>query len=264
MNRVGFLGGTDAMRIMNDDWHDLYLEKTGQKKPDDLSGIFKVQLGTYTEDLHRSWFEKQTGLTVLQTNTKQSKDHPFMWANLDGWIKDQGECFLEMKHSSNGVSVDAKARYYMAQLQHYMYVVEAKQCYFSVIKGNDEPEHVIVDRNDDYIELLVETEKAFWYHVENEIPPEILPKGKTAAAKRLVNDIPVDGMRIADMSKNNQWADLSVTIIQTAEQAKLYDDSKKQIRDMVDDDVIEAFGHGINIKRDKRGRLTVRLEKQDG
>jgi hypothetical protein len=31
------IGGSDATRIYNGDWHDLYLEKIGEKEPDDLS-----------------------------------------------------------------------------------------------------------------------------------------------------------------------------------------------------------------------------------
>lgn len=261
MNRVGFLGGTDAMRIMNNDWHDLYLEKTGQKEPDDLSDIFKVQLGILTEELHINWFKKQTGFAV-QPGLRKSKED-FMVGNLDAWLP-EADCFLECKHSSSGVSLDAKARYYMAQLQHYMYVSDAKQCYFSIIKGNDEPEHCIVSRDEDYIEVMVETEKAFWYHVTNEIPPEILPTGKTAQAKKQVNNIPVDGMRIADMTSNNMWSHFSREVRENVEAAKRYDDAKKQIRDMVEDDVVEAHGHGVRVKRDKRGRLTVRLEGEDG
>jgi hypothetical protein len=30
MNRQGFLGGSDMVRIINGDWHKLWLEKTGR------------------------------------------------------------------------------------------------------------------------------------------------------------------------------------------------------------------------------------------
>ena len=35
MNRLGFIGGSDARRIMEGDWHALWLEKTGQQQPAD-------------------------------------------------------------------------------------------------------------------------------------------------------------------------------------------------------------------------------------
>ena len=34
MERKGFLGGSDAVRIMNGDWHQLWLEKTGRVEPE--------------------------------------------------------------------------------------------------------------------------------------------------------------------------------------------------------------------------------------
>ena len=49
MDRQGFIGGTDAIRIMNGQWVDLYLEKIGETKPEDLSGVLPVQLGIWTE-----------------------------------------------------------------------------------------------------------------------------------------------------------------------------------------------------------------------
>ena len=34
--RMGFIGGSDAVKIMSGDWHPLWLEKTGQSQPADL------------------------------------------------------------------------------------------------------------------------------------------------------------------------------------------------------------------------------------
>ena len=64
MNRKGFIGGSDCVKIMNGDWYDLWQVKTGRGEPDDLSDNLPVQLGVTTEDFNLSWFEKQTGKTV--------------------------------------------------------------------------------------------------------------------------------------------------------------------------------------------------------
>ena len=37
MDRQGIIGGTDAIRIMNGEWLELYQEKVGLTKPEDLS-----------------------------------------------------------------------------------------------------------------------------------------------------------------------------------------------------------------------------------
>ena len=39
------IGGSDATRLYNGDWHDLYLEKIGEKEPDDLSNILDENIG---------------------------------------------------------------------------------------------------------------------------------------------------------------------------------------------------------------------------
>ena len=44
MDRLGFIGGSDARRIMAGDWHTLWLEKTGQQEPADLSDNLQFRL----------------------------------------------------------------------------------------------------------------------------------------------------------------------------------------------------------------------------
>ena len=40
MDRQGFIGGTDAIRIMNGEWAELYQEKVGLVEPKDLDDVF--------------------------------------------------------------------------------------------------------------------------------------------------------------------------------------------------------------------------------
>ena len=49
------IGASEIHRVMEGDWHDLYLEKTGKKQPVDLTDNFAVQLGTYTEKFNLHW-----------------------------------------------------------------------------------------------------------------------------------------------------------------------------------------------------------------
>ena len=57
MNRIGFIGGSDMRRIMEGDWISLWEEKTGRKKPDDLSDVLPVQLGTQKREVCGSQWE---------------------------------------------------------------------------------------------------------------------------------------------------------------------------------------------------------------
>ena len=261
-NRRTFIGGSDARKIMSGDWNELYREKVGEVEPEDLSSVFRVQLGLRTENFHAEWFTKTEGMELKQeSQMRHHLEHKWMCANLDRWIPSK-QTFLEMKHSANGVNVAEKARYYMAQLQHYMAVTGVDYCYFSVIRGNDDPVVVTVDRDNDYIEQLIKMEKAFWWHVENNVHPDIPPLALLNKAEKMVESIKVDSMRVADMTTNNLWTELASKILENADAAKVYDDAKEELRKLVEDDVSEAYGHGITAKRDKRGRITIRTSKE--
>ena len=63
-NRRCFIGGSDARIIMGSDEAALirlWREKRGEAEPEDLSGNLIVQLGTATEELNRSWYERNNG-----------------------------------------------------------------------------------------------------------------------------------------------------------------------------------------------------------
>src|SRR5262249_56449717 len=62
--RRSFIGGSDARIIMGSDEAAivrLWREKRGEAEPEDLSGNLIVQLGSATEALNRSWYERNTG-----------------------------------------------------------------------------------------------------------------------------------------------------------------------------------------------------------
>lgn len=255
------IGGTDAMRIMQGDWLPLYLEKIGEAEPEDLSNVFKVQLGIYTESFHAEWFTKQTGLTILGVKSTQvHPDHDWMLANLDGWLVSE-DCFVEFKHTRGGALAWDKARYYMPQLQHYMAVTRSERCYFSIIPGNDEPRHVVVERDDAYIAKLIDLERSFWWHVTERVQPDIIPVGEIARTDKLAEAIKVDGLRIADMTSDNLWADAASRFISYQQAAREFEVAKDDLKSVIGSDVGQAYGHGVIAKRDKRGRITIKAEK---
>ena len=45
VERPKTLGGSDAVRIMEGDWHTLWKEKTGRQEPANLDRVLPVQLG---------------------------------------------------------------------------------------------------------------------------------------------------------------------------------------------------------------------------
>src|SRR6187397_2000446 len=89
-SRRCFIGGSDARIIMGGDEAALvrlWRVKRGEAEPEDLSGNLIVQLGTVTEELNRSWYERNTGRRVgnVQRRVKHSAI-PWMAATPDGIV----------------------------------------------------------------------------------------------------------------------------------------------------------------------------------
>src|SRR5262249_21859257 len=97
LGRRTFIGGSDARVIMGDDEAALirlWREKRGEAEPEDLSGNLIVQLGTATEELNRTWYERNTGrhVTEVQRRVRHSAI-PWMVATLDGTVEATGAVF---------------------------------------------------------------------------------------------------------------------------------------------------------------------------
>jgi len=254
-NRSEGIGSSDAKRLIDGDWHRLYLEKVGEAEPEDLSGVFRVQLGIHTEAFHLDWLERKYDCRLERpAHRHYHAEHTFMFAHLDGWHTAKSVP-VETKHTSSGQNLRDKAVYYMPQLQHTMAVTGAPFILFSIIAGNTEPEWCEVTRNEDYINELLQIERSFWWHVENQVPPEITPTAKLAEVQRIGVTTKIDGLRPYDMTGNNQWAVHAADYITHAEAARLFDQAKAGLKELVPADASECTGSGITIKRDKRGAL---------
>src|SRR5467141_3548112 len=91
LERRFFVGGSDARIIMGNDEAALirlWQEKRGEAEPEDLSGNLIVQLGAATEELNRSWYERNTGrrVTDVQHRVRHSAI-AWMMATLDGIVE---------------------------------------------------------------------------------------------------------------------------------------------------------------------------------
>jgi hypothetical protein len=65
MERKGFIGGSDCVKIMQGNWLELWQVKTGRVEPEDLSRNIAVQMGVYTEDFNLEWFAHEYGYKIL-------------------------------------------------------------------------------------------------------------------------------------------------------------------------------------------------------
>ena len=73
VERRAFIGGSDARIIMGSDEAALlrlWREKRGEADPEDLSSNLLVQLGAATEELNRSWYERNSGRRVADVQRR--------------------------------------------------------------------------------------------------------------------------------------------------------------------------------------------------
>ena len=113
LNRPHGLGGTDAIRIVDGKWKELWDEKTGKTKREDLSDILPVQLGIFTEKFNKQWYQKITGERVVSVNTIHHPEYNHLYGNLDGVCK--GKVF-EAKHTNAFAKDDTVIEKYYPQL----------------------------------------------------------------------------------------------------------------------------------------------------
>src|ERR1700675_1939436 len=138
-NRRQFIGGSDARIIMGNDEAALvrlWREKRGEAEPEDLSGNLIVQLGLVTEALNRHWYERNTGQTVECVQHRLR--HPvlrWMGGTLDGKGGGNGAIFEAKFMLPWSFSEEAAAEKHMPQLQHNMWVTNARGAVLSIITG---------------------------------------------------------------------------------------------------------------------------------
>src|SRR3989441_11588070 len=138
-DRRTFLGGSDARIIMGSDEAALvrlWQEKRGEIGPEDLSGNLIVQLGVVTEALNRHWYERNTG-QIIESIQRRLR-HPvlrWMGATLDGMVAGSGAVFEAKFMLPWSFSEEAAAEKHMAQLQHNMWVSNARGAALSIISG---------------------------------------------------------------------------------------------------------------------------------
>jgi putative phage-type endonuclease len=139
LNRRSFIGGSDARIIMGSDEASLlrlWREKRGEAEPEDLSDNLIVQLGLVTEPLNRHWFERNTGHVITQVQRRVQ--HPvirWMAATLDGMVEQTGAVFEAKFMLPWSFSEEVAAEKYMPQVQHNMWVMNAKAAVLSIITG---------------------------------------------------------------------------------------------------------------------------------
>jgi predicted phage-related endonuclease len=254
-HRRSFVGGSDSRIIMGDDEPALirlWREKRGEIEPQDLSGNLIVQLGTVTELLNRLWYERNSGKTIK--DVQRHIRHPvikWMAATLDGVVEPTGAVFEAKFMLPWSFSEEAAAEKYMPQLQHNMWVTNARMAALSVITGGGKWVEITVAADALYQHLLLTAEKKFWRSVESGDLPRLFfvepPRPR------------IEAVRSVDMSSSNAWAEFAGVFRQTRPAALQHENAKTELKGLMPEDAKEATGHGIRAKRSKSGAISFDL-----
>jgi predicted phage-related endonuclease len=241
-SRVACLMHGDADKIMQ-----LYREMIGEGEPEDLDHIWPVRLGSATEELNLDWFEMKNGTLSRRGDVIVHKKYAWAAATLDGWYDDLG-CPVECKHVGGREPLEIIIDRYQPQMQWQMEVTGASQCALSVIMGAAEPVVEFIDRDADYAAEMVKRGWQFICCVKDRRMPVVL---EPIAA-------PVDATKIIDMAGNNAWAAAAADWLNARGPADLCKSAEKILKAAVPDDAKKCHGHGIQITRDRAGRLSLR------
>jgi predicted phage-related endonuclease len=255
VDRRQYVGGSDARVVMGTDSAALlrlWREKRGEAEPEDLSNNLIVQLGSVTEDLNRRWYEQTSGNAVK--HVQRHIRHPvikWMGATLDGLVAQTGAVFEAKFMLPWTFSEEAAADKHMAQLQHNMWVTNARSAVLSIITGGGKWIEITVHADPLYQHLLLVAEKKFWRCVVSGEPPRLF--GIEPPRPQL------EAVRVVDMVESNAWATLAGVYCRTRSAFLEHETAKTELKKLVPEDAREAIGHGLRAKRSKSGSLTFEI-----
>lgn len=199
--RANTIGGSDASAVVGMNPYksnvDLWMEKTGQTVPADISDAEYVKYGTEAEKHLRELFKldfPQYRVFYEENNMFLNDKYPWGHYSADGWLTDENDRkgILEIKTTEILRSMQKEKwnnqvpdNYYI-QLLHGMLIMEAD---FAILKAQLKTvidgipylqvKHYPIERSDVEadIQYLAESEERFWDQKKKwQRPPLILPE----------------------------------------------------------------------------------------
>ena len=186
MRKIG-LGGSDcAAAVGLSRWKSpfqLWAEKTDRVVPTKAGEA--AYWGSIMEPILRAEVAKRMPEAEVRECPffLRSKEHPYMLANLDGYVKNSDGSFsvLEIKTANafaavqdwqNGLPIE-----YYCQVMHYMAVTGMNSAYVAVLLGGNTFEIQKIDRDEDMIQHIIRMEEHFWYeYMLKDTPPDATAK----------------------------------------------------------------------------------------
>src|SRR5437588_8838941 len=160
-----------------------------------------------------------------------------MAATLDGVVAETRAMFEAKFMLPWSFSEEGAAEKHMAQLQHNMWVTNAKMSVLSIITGGGKWVEIAVPADPLYQHLLLTAEKKFWRCVESGEPPRLFGVEPPRAR--------IEAVRVVDMSSSNSWAEFAGAYLRTREAHFEHERSRTELKALIPEDAKEASGHGV-------------------
>jgi hypothetical protein len=170
------------------------------------------------------------------------------WPEGDGDLNGHELGVFEAKHcGTRNTDAEIFARY-VPQLTHNCIVAGERRAWLSCFKGNGDWVMFEYELDDAYAERLIAAEAEFWECVRTGKPPCAVEPEPTPKPVGVVEyDMAALG--------NNAWANFAGEYLETKLAADRHATAKDELKALIPADASKCFGHGIIVKRDKRGAL---------
>jgi predicted phage-related endonuclease len=198
---------------------------------------------------YEAWYERNTGRAI--TDVQSRVIHPvirWMGATLDGVVTGTGAVYEAKFMLPWSFSEEAAAEKHMAQLQHNMWVTNARTAALSIITGGGKWVEINIAADPLYQHLLLTAEKKFWRCVGFGEPPRLF--GVEPPRPR------IEAVRTVDMGSSNSWAEFADLFRSTRLAFLEHERAKTELKWLMPEDAKEAFGHGVRAKRSKSGAVS--------
>ena len=289
------LHASDATAIMAGDYRKVYRRVKGLDPEEDLSGEFRVQLGSYTEPFNLAWTMWKTGrdieyftendlayhcwfgLTRLQPTQPElcvSKHYPWMACNLDGMTTtpEGRSSVIDAKHV--GRSGEAEILRYTPAGVWQATCAGTDWWGLSIICGNKWEPPVFQQVDPLYQAEMIERARECWSWIERgEEPPEtevdpVLPPKPAPKLRSIIAPVEEDEVWEALVRRDNwlsEARDHIRAIIGTDAAAKVNAIHRDSMKTLTPEDVGEVRLGRYKLHRDKAGtvRQTVAKLEED-
>lgn len=180
-NRLAGLGASDSPIIMGYSTYktpyQLYLEKTGTISPDNEM-TEQQYWGNALESAILNRFAEENNVKISFPDTVYHPKHPFIFANLDGWIESEravveAKCVNSFQRKEWDMACsDGIPLIYLIQIAKQCAITDASRGYCAVLIGGMEYKQFVYERDGALEELIIKSDIDFWESVQKKIEPE--------------------------------------------------------------------------------------------